>query len=434
MKRVIFAAIGIILVILMGYTLFKNKKSRDAAKNQEKEVSITPVNALTLKSQMVNSDFSYIGSFAPNREVPIGAETQGRVIKVYVKEGDYVKQGQVIAKVDDETLKLKLSAEEAAVEMQRSAMQTAQTSVNASQNGLKTAQSGLQTAQSALASAQTILAKAKKDAERFENLMKENATTDVALQNAKMGVTQAESGVNQANGAVNQANGAINQAEMGIKQAEMQVEQAKFGIKQAETQVQTTKDMLKKTEIVAPISGVITQKTFDMGSMVGAGVPLGMITDVSILKLQVMVPESDILKFKIGQPLDLGVDVYENETFAGNVSLVSVKSDNSHAYKMEINVPNGGSKPLKAGMYGRVLGKEQMQVNALFIPRNALVGSIKDPQVYVIQGNKAFLKPITLGISSGDLLEVKTGVNEGAQIVTSGQINLEDGMEVKVID
>lgn len=432
MKRLIFALIAVLLVGYTAFTLYSNKKEIVAASQPKIDTTSIPVTVEAIKKQTINSEFTYIGTFMPNKEVPISAEGQGKIIKVLVKEGDYVKQGQVLAQIDNEMLRLKLKAEEAAVETQKAAAQTAQNAVETAQNSVNAAKSALASAQAGRQNAQSMVNKAKTDVSRFENLMKENATTDMNLQNAKMGVTQAENGFTQAEAAVNQAQNGINQAEMGVKQAQMQITSSLFAIKQAETQVETTKKMIAQTEIKAPISGIITMKNFEMGSMVGAGVPIGMVTDISSLKLTTMVPEADIMKFKEGQSATVLTDIYNGVKFPGQVSLISVKSDNAHGYKVEVSVNNTASNPIKSGMYGRLIGSQQGNggVEGIFIPRSVLVGSIKEPRVYIAENGKAILRTLVLGASSGDWIEVKEGLTEGEQIVTTGQINLEDGKAI----
>lgn len=404
MRKVIPILIGLVLAGLAAFTLYKNKKEIDQAAVQKEEKMVIPVNVESVSKQTIGSAFSYIGTYMPNREVPIGAESQGKILQVMVKEGDFVKQGQVLAKIDDEMLKLKLQAEQAALETQKL--------------GLITAENGVKTAQAAILTAQTVLNKAKTDVQRFENLAKENATTDIAVQNAKLGVTQAESG--------------LNQAEMALRQSQMGVEQARFGVKSAEIQIKTTEDMIENTRILAPISGVVTARNFDVGAMVGPGVPLGMVTDVSQLKLTVMIPEADVLKFKEGQTVSVMTDIYNGVKFAGRVSLISVKSDNAHGYKVEVAVNNSSSNPIKAGMYGRLMGEGSAGKAGLFIPRNVIVGDIKTPTVFVAQGSKAIMRKVTLGASSGDWLEVAEGLVEGEKLITSGQVNLEDGSPIEI--
>ena len=437
MRKIIFAVLAIALVGGGAYTLFNNKQKIDAAKVQKQENVSVPVAVAILKRETVNSEFSYIGTFAPNKEVNVAAESQGKILKVMVKEGDYVKQGQTLAKIDDTMLQIQLQAQQAQLATQQAGVRTAQSGLVSAQNGLETARKSVKTTQNAYESALTLLDKANRDLARFENLAKENATTDVMVQNAKAGVTQAQAAVNQAQGGINQVQGGVNQAEMAIDQAKMAIDQANLGVKSVEAQIKTTQEMLAKTSILAPISGVLTMKNFEVVSMAAPSspspIPMGTVTDVSALKLIVMIPEGDILKFHEGQGLQLKTDVYEGVTYAGTVGLISVKSDNAHNYKMEVAVQNSSTSPIKAGMYGRLVGNTVSGMEGLFIPRNALVGSIKEPKVFIAQGGKAVLKAITLGMSSGELIEVKEGLTVGEQLIITGQINLEDQSSIEIL-
>lgn len=436
MKKIILAIIAIALVGGGAYTLFKNKKKIDAAKVQKQEDIAVPVAVSILKRQTVNSEFSYIGTFAANKEVNVVAEAQGKILKVFVKEGDYVKQGQTLAKIDDTMLQIQLQTLQSQLATQQAGVKTAESGLVTAQTGLTTAKKSVGTTQNAYQTALTLLDKANKDLARFENLAKENATTDVMVQNAKAGVTQAQAAVNQAEAGINQVQGGVSQAEMAVEQAKMAIEQARLGVKSVEAQIKTVQEQLAKTSLVAPTSGVLTAKNFEVGTMASAAspMPLGTVTDVSALKLIVMIPEGDILKFSEGQSLQLKTDVYEGVTYSGTVSLISVKSDNAHNYKMEVAVQNSAANPIKAGMYGRLVGQSVNGLEGLFIPRNALVGSIKEPKVFVAQSGKALLRPITIGMSSGELIEVKEGLTVGEQLIITGQINLEDQTKIEILD
>ena len=85
---------------------------------------------------------------------------------------------------------------------------------------------------------------------------------------------------------------------------------------------------------------------------------------------------------------------------------------------------------LKAGMFGTAFFEGVNGHNALVIPRNALTGSIKEPKVFVVRGDTAYLKAISLGEVDDNLVEVILGLSPGEQVVVSGQINLEDGSAV----
>ncbi len=212
--------------------------------------------------------------------------------------------------------------------------------------------------------------------------------------------------------------------------SEVQVEKTKLGLKSAEIQKKQLQKQIRMTQITAPYSGVITKKMIDLGSVIGGGSQLVEITDISSLKLTITVPERDILKFKSGQSVQVKADIYGSKTFSGKVSNVAVVADKAHNFKVQITVSNA-NKELMAGMYGTVSLNNANSVNALAIPRKALVGSSKNPQVYVIENGVAKLTSFTAGTSDGEYIEVVSGIDRNAQIVVKGQVNLQDKSKVK---
>jgi RND family efflux transporter MFP subunit len=212
---------------------------------------------------------------------------------------------------------------------------------------------------------------------------------------------------------------------------EVQLEKTKLGLKSAELQKKQLQKQLRSTSITAPFSGVITKKMVDLGSVIGPGSPLVEITDISSLKLTISVPERDILKFKTGQPVEVKADVYGEKLFNGTITYISVQADKSHNFKVQVNVPNSGND-LMAGMYGTASLKNAQSVTSMSIPRKALVGSTKDPKVYVVKNGKAKLTSFNAGTSDGEFTEVISGILPGDQIVTKGQVNIQDNTNVKI--
>lgn len=212
--------------------------------------------------------------------------------------------------------------------------------------------------------------------------------------------------------------------------AGVQVEKTKLNLRSAEIQKKQIQKQLRSTTITAPFSGVITKKMVDLGSVIGSGTPLVEITDISSLKLTVSVPERDILKFKMSQTVQVKADIYGARTFEGKVSNISVQADKSHNFKVQITVRNA-QQELMAGMYGSVSLANSQSKTALAIPRKALVGSSKDPQVYVIRNGKALLVPFNAGTSDGDFIEVISGIGKGDRVVVKGQVNLQNNAKVK---
>lgn len=210
----------------------------------------------------------------------------------------------------------------------------------------------------------------------------------------------------------------------------VQSEKTKLALKSAETQVKQIKKQLRNTTITAPFSGTVTKKMIDLGSVISSGTPILELTDISSLKLNVSVPERDILKFKLGQQVTVNVDVYANKAFTGKITNIGIKADASHNFKVEILIKNSTDSPVMAGMYGSVKLANSKTLNALSIPRKALVGSSKNPRVYVVRDGKSKLISFTAGTSDGDYIEVVDGLNANDIIILKGQINIQNNSNV----
>jgi RND family efflux transporter MFP subunit len=211
----------------------------------------------------------------------------------------------------------------------------------------------------------------------------------------------------------------------------VQAEKTKLGIRSAEVQIKQLKKQIRSTSILAPFSGVVTKRMFDLGSVLGPGSPLLELVDISSLKLTVTVPERDVLKFRDGQEVSVTADVYSGITFRGKVASISVKGDEAHNFKVQIQVPNSKENRIIAGMYGSVVFSNQGARKVLSIPRKAIIGSMKKPEVYVVENGKALKKTFTIGASDANFIEVISGLTTADKIVINGQINLLDGTPVR---
>ena len=247
----------------------------------------------------------------------------------------------------------------------------------------------------ALMSAEANYEKAKKDYERFQTLYQQKSVTD------------------------------------------SQLDQAKLGAAMAEAQYIVAKRQLNDTQIKTPISGYITARYVDLGSMV-QGAPqatmVANIVDISKLKVKLNLAESDAFLTKAGDAVTVTVDVYPGVTFKGRVESVSSKGDDAHTYPVEISINNESAHPLKAGMFARVEFTSMKNRETIVIPRDALVGSVKEPQVFVVENGIAKLRNLTVGSESGIFVQVIQGLMEGETIVVNGQNNLVDNLKVEILN
>ncbi len=212
-----------------------------------------------------------------------------------------------------------------------------------------------------------------------------------------------------------------------------QLDLARLQMKAAETQLTIAKKQLDDTKIKSPISGTVNIRMVDKGTMVQPGSPIANIVDISNLKVKLNISEREAFLIKPGDPVEVTTDVYPEAKFEGKVDNIASKADESHTYAVEIRMSNSSKYPLKAGMFARISFVSIRAVDALSIPREALVGSIRDARVFVVENNLAKLQAVTIGRQSGNFLEVLNGVTENEMVVTNGQNNLTDNTKVSIV-
>ena len=215
-----------------------------------------------------------------------------------------------------------------------------------------------------------------------------------------------------------------------------QVDMAKLGSAMAETQYIVAKRQMADTKIKTPISGYITMRTVDLGSMV-QGAPqatlVANVVDISKVKVKLSVAEKDAFILKAGDQVSVTTDVYPQTTFTGRIESVSAKGDDAHTFPIEISIANEAKHLLKAGMFARVSFTSVKSNETIVIPREALVGSIKAPQVFVLENGIAKLRSITVGSEAGLYVQVLNGLTDGEVVVVNGQNNIVDNTKVEVL-
>ena len=213
-----------------------------------------------------------------------------------------------------------------------------------------------------------------------------------------------------------------------------QLDVSRLAVKGAENQRDIARRQLENTRLRSPISGTVNARYVDVGTMVQPGKAVANIVDIITLKVRVNVSEREAFQLRPEDRVEISTDVYPAVVFEGTIDNIASKADEAHTYPVEIVVTNSLKNPLKAGMFARIAFKSIAPTEVLTVPRIALIGSIKDAQVYVVSGNVAALRGIVIGKQATDLFEVASGLTEGDTVVTSGQNNLADQTRVQIVN
>lgn len=212
-----------------------------------------------------------------------------------------------------------------------------------------------------------------------------------------------------------------------------QLEDIRLASQNAQAQLIMARQQLNKAAIKAPISGIINETYIEVGTVLSPGAKLFDIVNVERLKLNTKVSEREVLLIKKGDKVKVSADVNSDQTYEGTVTAIGASANNALKYDVEVEVQNAAENTLKAGMYGTARFDVADTRDALLVAREAIVGSLQNPQVYVVKDQTASLKPVTVGTVANDKVEITGGLTPGEQVVLSGQINLKEGSKVRVL-
>lgn len=211
-----------------------------------------------------------------------------------------------------------------------------------------------------------------------------------------------------------------------------QFEDVETAFKIAEAQLMAIEKRAGDTQITAPIPGYINEDFYVPGLLVSPGMPLAHIIHKDPLKFIMSVPENEISNIQIGQKLPININALPDGELTGEVRYISNKSDGSFKYEVVLLIENQKTELAKPGMFGKAYFSSAGLKPALLIDRKSLSGGMKNPGVFIIENEKAKFKPVKVRPLNGSFVEITEGLNEGDEIISSGLINVKEGIKVKV--
>ena len=447
-KFAIGAIVLVLLASIIGFTVHQSSKN------------VVTVQTAKAQHEDLATVVSASGEIKPKTYVNVGANAYGKITHLYVKEGDHVKKGQLLAQIENVQPEADVNANEAS-------LQAAQTDAVASDAGLKTSQADL-------LRAQADYARNKLDWERAQSLYKDGLIAKSDFDSRQNAWATADAG--------------LTQAQARVAQAKAQKDSAERHIAQAQATLAHYADLLKKTTYPAPFDGVVTNLPVREGESVVVGIQnaqgstLMTIADMSVITAEVKVDETDIVNVKLGQPAEVTIDAIPKKIFHGNVSEIgdnaivrssgvstsqqATASEEAKDFKVVVTLTDAPTE-LRPGLSTTAKITTATRSNALSIPIQALTLRTKDQMeqqnnqpgsvhaappavkevaskakkddalqgVFVIRNKKAMFVPIATGITGTSDIEVLEGLKEGDEVITGSYKvlrTLRPGSSVKI--
>jgi HlyD family secretion protein len=448
-KKILIGVGAVALVaIIVGVTVHQSSKN------------VVTVQTGKVQRQDLATVVSASGEIKPKTYVNIGANAYGKITHLYVKEGDQVKKGQLLAQLEN---------------VQSAADVTAnQASVQAAETDALAADAALKTSQADQLRAQADYDRNKLDWDRAQNLYKDGLIAKSDFDSRKNAWATADSG--------------LVQAQARVAQAKAQQDSAAKHVSQARATLTRVSDVLQKTTYNAPYDGVVTNLPVREGESVVIGIQnalgstLMTIADMSVITAEVKVDETDIVNVHLGQPAEVTIDAIPKKIFHGNVSEIgdnaivrssgvstsqsTTASEEAKDFKVVVTLTDP-PKDLRPGLSTTAKITTATRSSALALPIQALTlrskvqidtqnnppGSVHaaapaaaeaasktkkadDVQgVFVIRNKKAMFVPVTTGITGTTDIEVLDGLKDGDEIITGSYKvlrTLRPGSSVKI--
>ncbi|HKQ75081.1 MAG TPA: efflux RND transporter periplasmic adaptor subunit [Blastocatellia bacterium] len=408
------------------------------------------------------------GEVRPPRLDSIQSEVTGRVTDVFVKEGDLVKKGTPLLRVDPTQIASATSIQEAALRAVQADVQNQISAMTTAENAINSARAALSTSQADLDRANIERRNAEIELKRATDLLESNIGTRRDYDSAKMRFDSSTASVNAAKARVEQSNVQIKDAEIRVVQAKTAIDASKARAEQQQASLAQQTDLLRKTTQYATIDGVVGGPIVQVGTFALANfssTQLMFIVNMSTINVDVNVDETDIANVKVGQNAKVKVDALGDTEIEGQVieiaqtaktrsgqtiaQTATTGSQEAKDFKVIIrlvNVKDEVRDRLRPGMSATATISTDRRESVITVPLQALVerdqdqiktgssptptptpaaGQNQNPKdkkpvkgVFVIQNNKTVFTPVETGITGDNDIEIKSGLNQGQEIVT----------------
>jgi HlyD family secretion protein len=426
MKKILLIVSAVIVAIVLVAVFVVKQQS-----------GYTKVLTTKIHRQDLATVVSGTGQIRPKTFVNLGATAMGRITHLYVKEGDHVKKGQLVATVEN-------VAQEAQVAGQKAAIAAGQTDIASYIAAEKTAEANVQ-------HARADLEQKKLDWERAQSLYKAGimAKQDFDAKKAAYDLDVAS----------------LAQAEAGVGQARANTASQRGHLDTAVATLRANKNALDLTQAIAPFDGIVTNEPVREGETVVEGIQntegstFMTIADMSVVTAEVKVDETDIVNIKIGQPAEVSVDAIPGKTFNGHVTLVGDQAllrstgiatsqstsgtEEAKDFKVVVTL-DSPSDELRPGLSTIAKITTAQKSNVLALPMQALTmytppvnansGNVEaastssNVKVATVQGvyvmdkdahgkQRAKFVAVTTGITGATDIEVLSGLKPGDEIV-----------------
>ncbi len=324
--------------------------TEEAQEQEEDESPPVPVETSVPERGDIYAVYAGTAAIEAYAEADVIARVAGEVREILVEEGDEVREGQILARLDGDRLRLELN--ESAARLRR----------------------------------------LQRDYERNVNLREQ---------------------------------GLISEGDFDRIKYDLEALQAEHNLASLE---------LDYTQVRAPIDGVISERFIKLGNTLSVNDATFRVTSLDPLVAYLFVPEREFQNITAGQPVGLDIDALDGPPIIASVTRVSPIVDPvTGTFKITIEIYDE-QRRIKPGMFARIGVVYDTHVNALQVPRSALVEDLGEVSVFVVEDGIAVRRVVETGFTATGMVEIVSGITDGDEIITAGQVGLQPDARVEIIN
>ena len=419
-KLLLLAIAGVLALAAFAYMfLFSGAKT----------ISAAPVRVETAGASQGASVLTATGYVVAHHKISVGAKVMGRVAWIGVEKGDNVQQGQVLVRLEDSEFR-------AQVNQARANLASSQARLDQLRSGSRPQEKLRDKA--AVLQAEARLKKAEADYQRADRLFRSGVASKAELDSALSERDTAAALLEAARQSSTMTD--IGPRPEEIRAAQAEVQQMKAALDYAETQ-------LAATEIRAPVSGTVLERTVEPGEMVtpsatgtsGARTSVVDLADLNDLQVELDISQTDFARLKMDQRAEIIPEAYPNLRYNGFIEEIAPEANRAKStiqVKVKVENPN---QQLRPEMNARVnflaentAGNQNNSVGRVLVPKQAVVQKDNSAFVFVVKGDKVEQRTIRAGEEIGEDYLVLEGLSGNESVAVAGVDKLRDGDRVKI--
>jgi len=409
-KKALTIALIVIAIGVLVFFVFIKKgtesegtdSSQDAAESEAKETPIPVKVSKAHKGELIIT-LKSPGEAVTNRMVTVKSEVEGVIKRIYVEEGQHVKEGEMLVELDDRRYRLELERSQADRLSRLSELLMEKQFAGTEEEAGKHEMENIQRAKQEYERAREFFQKGMISEKEYEDIYKKYELALIESGERKDEVRSAMKG--------------LTQAEILVKKAQMD---------------------LDRTKTRAPFSGIITDIQVSPQEHISTGRDLFILVNISRIQVHAKVLESEIGKMKVGREVDLRFSAYPGRVFKGKVKAISpVINPEDKTCKVIVDVANP-EEEIKPGMHADVEIAAEIHKDKLLVPQDAVLVRGGRKLVFVVEGDLAKWRYIQVGLENDEFAEVMPsdregeGVKEGETVIVDGHFTLAHDARVRI--